>query len=119
MLIGNSLLSEIDEDLQICFFCPKHHHGFQQGKVNELLLQRLQNLLDLLNDVQVLEATEEIARKFGEVRASLFDSGTSVPEMDLFIAATALEHGLTVVTRNLSDFAPTTVATLDPFARAG
>ena len=31
------------------------------------------------------------------------------------IAATALEHGLTGVTRNVSDFAPTGAAVLDPF----
>ena len=31
-----------------------------------------------------------------------------------FIAATALEHGLTVVTRNVADFAPTGAPTFDP-----
>ena len=36
-------------------------------------------------------------------------------ELDLAIAATALEHGLTVVTRNVSDFAPTGVEIFDPF----
>jgi toxin FitB len=36
---------------------------------------------------------------------------------DLMIAATALEHGLTVVTRNVSDFAPTGVTVVDPFSR--
>jgi predicted nucleic acid-binding protein len=36
---------------------------------------------------------------------------------DLMIAATALEHGLTVVTRNVSGFEPTGVAVLDPFSR--
>jgi predicted nucleic acid-binding protein len=33
------------------------------------------------------------------------------------IAATALEHGLTIVTRNVSDFEPTAVTVLDPFSR--
>lgn len=33
------------------------------------------------------------------------------------IAATALEHGLTVVTRNVADFEPASVAVLDPFSR--
>jgi hypothetical protein len=36
---------------------------------------------------------------------------------DLMIAATALENGFTVVTRNVSDFEPTGVAVLDPFSR--
>ena len=36
-------------------------------------------------------------------------------ERDALIAATALEHGLTVVTRNTADFAATGVALIDPW----
>ena len=36
------------------------------------------------------------------------------PERDAFIAATALVHGMTVVTRNIADFAPTGVPLLNP-----
>jgi len=37
------------------------------------------------------------------------------PERDALIAATALTHGLTVVTRNTSDFEPMGVALLNPW----
>jgi len=37
------------------------------------------------------------------------------PERDAFIAATALAHGMTVVTRNIADFAPTGVPLLNPW----
>lgn len=37
------------------------------------------------------------------------------PERDALIAATALVHKLTVVTRNVSDFAPTGVHVLNPW----
>jgi predicted nucleic acid-binding protein len=37
------------------------------------------------------------------------------PERDAYIAATADIHGMTVETRNLADFAPTGVATLNPW----
>jgi len=37
------------------------------------------------------------------------------PVRDGLIAATALVHGMTVVTRNVADFAPTGVATLNPW----
>jgi predicted nucleic acid-binding protein len=50
------------------------------------------------------------ARRWGELSAAIGHRGA-----DLQIAATALEHGLTVVTRNVSDFEPTGVAVLDPF----
>lgn len=36
-------------------------------------------------------------------------------ERDALIAATALVHGMTVVTRNLADFEPTGVPTLNPW----
>ena len=39
-------------------------------------------------------------------------------DRDALIAATALTHGLTVVTRNIADFAPTGVSTIDPWQRA-
>lgn len=39
-----------------------------------------------------------------------------VPVVDGLIAATALRHDLTVVTRNVRDFSATGVSVLDPFA---
>jgi predicted nucleic acid-binding protein len=53
-----------------------------------------------------------MARRWGTLSVALGNDGA-----DLMIAATALEHGLTVVTRNVSDFEPTGVAVLDPFSR--
>jgi predicted nucleic acid-binding protein len=40
-------------------------------------------------------------------------------ERDALIAATALVHGMTVVTRNLADFAPTGVPLLNPWDDTG
>jgi len=39
-------------------------------------------------------------------------------ERDALIAATALVHGMTVVTRNVTDFQPTGVAILNPWERS-
>jgi len=41
--------------------------------------------------------------------------GTSLPLLDGMIAATALEHGLIVATRNTRDFSQTGVKTFNPF----
>ena len=50
------------------------------------------------------------SRRWGAMSATIGNDGA-----DLMIAATALEHGLTVVTRNVGHFAPTGVAVFDPF----
>jgi predicted nucleic acid-binding protein len=42
--------------------------------------------------------------------------GTTLPVLDTMIAATALEHDLTVVTRNVRDFKRTGIKVLNPFA---
>ena len=59
---------------------------------------------------RILPLTVGIARRWGRLAAQL---GNKQP--DLAIAATALEHGLTVVTRKVSDFEPTGVTVFDPF----
>lgn len=59
---------------------------------------------------KVLPLDVRAARKWGSLTARIGHKG-----WDLAIAAIALEHGLTVVTRNVSDFEPTGVAVLNPF----
>lgn len=41
------------------------------------------------------------------------------PERDAYIAATALVHGMTVVTRNVADFAPCGVSVINPWEVSG
>lgn len=48
-------------------------------------------------------------------RASILQAEAPRPVVDSLIAATAAVHGLTVVTRNVSDFEPLGVAVLDPW----
>ena len=61
-------------------------------------------------DGRILAVTTAVARRWGQLSARIGHQGA-----DLLIAATALEHGLTVVTRNIRHFAPTGVAVEDPF----
>ena len=59
---------------------------------------------------RILIVDAATARRCGQLSATLGHDGA-----DLLIAATALEHGLTVVTRNARHFEPTGVPTLNPF----
>jgi predicted nucleic acid-binding protein len=71
----------------------------------------LDRVLDLYGE-RVLPFDLRAARRWGALSAALGNDSA-----DLMIAATALEHGLTVVTRNISDFEPASVVVLDPFNR--
>ena len=59
---------------------------------------------------RVLPITEAIAVEWGRLNAR-----RTLPVVDGLIAATARVHGLTIVSRNASDFRPTGVPVLDPF----
>ncbi len=71
----------------------------------------LDKLLALYGE-RILPFDLQMARRWGALSAALGNESA-----DLMIAATALENGLTVVTRNVSDFEPTGVAVLNPFDR--
>ncbi len=74
---------------------------------------RLKGIRDMLKGATVLEVTLSIAEKFGAIRAGLFDSGITVGEMDLLNGATALVHGLTMVTHNTKDYSAIPGLTID------
>jgi predicted nucleic acid-binding protein len=65
--------------------------------------------------VEVLPVNEGIARTAGILRGQFQAKGIVRTQADLFIAATASEHGLTVVTRSIKDFEGCGVALLNPF----
>ena len=58
---------------------------------------------------RILPVDAATARRWGQLSAAVGNDSA-----DLLIAATALEHGLTVATRNVRHFEPTGVAVLDP-----
>jgi toxin FitB len=66
---------------------------------------RLMNWLDAFEQTHdILPVTKTIARRAGELHAQLESKGFKRSQPDMFIAATAQIHGLTLVTRNLIDF---------------
>lgn len=73
----------------------------------------LERILDWHTD-RILPVDAAIARRWGQLCVDLGYVST-----DLLIAATALEHGLTVVTRNVKRFEPAGVPVVNPFAGSG
>ncbi|HYI10728.1 MAG TPA: type II toxin-antitoxin system VapC family toxin [Thermoanaerobaculia bacterium] len=63
--------------------------------------QRLERLLDLLiQESVVLPVDEGTTRYYARVRQQLRGAGTPIPENDVWIAALAQQHDLTIVSRD-------------------
>jgi predicted nucleic acid-binding protein len=75
----------------------------------EALAAWLERTIEIYAD-RILPVNTMVARRWGRLSARIGHGGA-----DLLIAATALEHGLTVVSRNVRHFEPTGVPTEDPF----
>jgi len=58
-----------------------------------------------------------ISRRWAELVVDLRRKGDAMPLLDGMIAATALQHNLTVATRNTRDFGKAGVKVVDPFSR--
>ena len=67
---------------------------------------------------RVLPIDESVTLRWAEIAARAERSGRPGSFADGLIAATALERGLTLVTRNVTDFEPFGVSLLNPWAAA-
>ncbi len=56
-----------------------------------------------------------IARQWATLLAKLRKKGKTMPLKDSMIAATAIQHHLTIATRNVADFKTANVAVVNPF----
>ena len=75
----------------------EYRYGLQASKKRA----RLEEWLDeFLGEVRVLETTARTTVVYARVRHHLRTAGTPIPENDVWIAATALEHNLPLVTRD-------------------
>jgi hypothetical protein len=71
----------------------------------------------LAETVECVPWDARVSLRWASLIAALRRRGRSLPLLDSMIAATALEHEFTVVTRNVRDFRRAGVTVLDPFAQ--
>jgi predicted nucleic acid-binding protein len=82
------------------------------GRRRKRLESWFSNVVEIL---PVLDMDRETARVWAALLARLRKKGRAMPLKDSLIAASALQHGLAVATRNSGDFAHCGVKLVDPF----
>jgi FMN phosphatase YigB (HAD superfamily) len=78
-------------------------------------LQRWALQLENVYSDRLLNITSEVVHIWGELTAQAKLKGVTIPTSDGLIAATALAHGLHVMTRNVANFQSTGVLLLNPW----
>jgi len=87
--------------------------GMKKEALREWLLALEQDYAE-----RILPVDAETARIWGELTATARGRGKTVSACDGIIAATAIRHGVHVMTRNVSDFAETGAMLINPWERA-
>lgn len=64
---------------------------------------------------RLIPVDRETAMIWGQLMAEARRAGRGLPVMDGWVAASAVRHGLTLVTRNVRDFAGIELGLLDPW----
>jgi tRNA(fMet)-specific endonuclease VapC len=76
-------------------------YGARKSRQEEQNMARVRRIAEIF---PVIGVSPVIIETFGSLKATLEKNGTPVADLDLIIAATALSHGLTLVTNNEQHF---------------
>ncbi|HEV7310912.1 type II toxin-antitoxin system VapC family toxin [Sphingopyxis sp.] len=68
-------------------------------------------------DSRLMPVDAEIADAWGRIVAAAQAAGRPIGAMDAFVAATAKQHQLTLVTRNIADFEATGIRLFNPWSQ--
>lgn len=79
-------------------------HGVHRAQTGAARTRRAAFVEHLLAAIEPLPITLAVARAHAEIWAELESNGNLIGAHDLWIAATALSHGMEVATANVRDF---------------
>jgi predicted nucleic acid-binding protein len=89
-----------------------------EGKRRTLLELWLKEDLETWFSSRILSVDRPVASHWASLMSQAIRRGKPLPTVDSLIAATALAHGLIVVTRNVRDFQDTGATVLNPWEAA-
>lgn len=109
LLDTNAAIAQIDDDERITILLNKavvylstialgelYYGAERSGRVDD----NLRDVDSLASRVIILVCDEGTARQYGRIHQHLRAKGRPIPQNDIWIAATALQHNLTLLTRD-------------------
>jgi tRNA(fMet)-specific endonuclease VapC len=90
-------LREADEICLTPIVLGELRAGFRHGKRRQKNEAELRTMLASPR-VKVVDVDAETADRYAAILNSLWDSGTPIPTNDIWIAASAMQHGLRILT---------------------
>lgn len=105
LYVSSATLAEIRFGIEILAVASR------RAELNDWLAHQVRPMFER----RVLEITEDIMFKWRLLVEEGRKAGHTFPQPDLIIAATALHHGLTIVTRDVSDYERARVPVLNPW----
>jgi predicted nucleic acid-binding protein len=90
-------IQEADQVVLTAIVLGELHAGFVQGTKAEKNRSELDEFLAFAR-VQVVDVSSETAERYALIVQSLVRAGTPIPTNDIWIAASAMQHGLRLVT---------------------
>lgn len=101
---GVSETVEILADLGQSLYLPaivmgELSYGFMKGGQRAENERKLDEIIQLL-EIQIVDATRSVASKYGLIYLSLVQKGRKIPLNDVWIAASCMEVGGTLLTRD-------------------
>lgn len=101
---ARTLINAINGRLTSSYFClAELYEGIKRVKNPQMHEQAALEYFASLSTIYGLDF--QIAKQFGELRASLKQRGNLIEDMDIFIAVTCIVHDLELVTFNKKHFA--------------
>ena len=79
-------------------------HGVHRARDEGVRARRLAFVEHLISSIEPLPVTTSVARTHAEIWAGLERRGEAIGAHDMWIAATAVSHGMAVATANAAEF---------------
>ncbi len=99
-LTADESLQRPDPSAQLYLSCTAIGELFYGALNSNQIDGNVRRLTEFIRDAVSVSCDDDTARIYGEIKTALRKKGRPIPENDIWIAAVAMQHSLTLVSRD-------------------